>query len=543
MKRAMLVGAMLTLSACQKEKTKSSAAPPISAADRAKSIDGPRVKGVGVSMFLGQASDLMVSADGLVGSVLIDGVKPSVSGVPPPMRIGRAFVFGMGDGAVGSVEVGKGVVNTPGGRLFSVDGKYFLFLANYSPAALAGDLNVVSTDNAKGGPSAVGRNVSYYGVSADSKRLAFVSDGVLRVGMLPNGPFREVAGEVAAAQFSPDNGTVYFRRRLAAAGGLFAVTLSDEKATPKKVVDQVGDFAFSADGKWLAYVARETAQARSLDLFVADTVTLKSKRVADRVIKFAFSPDSQWLARLEGDSPDQPGQLFLGKGSGDTGVALGKDVREFAFSSDSKRLAYRAKFREVQLVGVQTERLGELYLLELPSVTPKLLVKDCPNFSFSPDGQALAYTATVFTPMYTRKLMLLSPGATEAKNLKEWLYEYVFSADSSRLYFRADCVREGRSCAMLSVDVKRPESAPKVEAEKVYRFGLSRNGERAWVSYVHATDTSSDVSVVNLKTGVKTLVDQYVKTPFEFVGPEGKALTYVVEEKGRAGVYVGRALP
>ncbi len=516
---------------------------PISNEERAKSIDGPRRTGTGRALISGAVSDLMVSADGRLLSALIDGVKPSVDGTPPAMRAGDVLFHNLTLPDSQPTRVGKGVLNAPGGRLFSKDGRWFLFLEDYSLPKQSGSLKVLKTDDVKSPPTSVASGVAYYVPSNDGRQLAFVADGVLKVGPLPNGPFREIAGEVATAQFSEDASTLYFRRRIAAAGGLFQVSLTQAQPSPKKVTDLVGDFELAQGGKFIAFLSRSSPQAATMRLFVSDTETLKPTLLAERVLRFSFSPDGQWIAAMQGDSPEHPGELWLGKTSGGEGVVLGKEVRDFAFSSDSKRLAFRQKFREVQLRGVQTERLGELYSLTLPNLTPQLITKDCANFLFSPNGQALAYTATVFKPDYTRKLMLLPPGAAEGKLLQEWLYEYNFSPDSSRLYFRANCMREGRSCDLLSVDALKPELPAKKEAAQVYRFGLSRDGQRLWTSYVHALDQSQDLFVVNVKTGVKTLIDQYVMPPYELTSNDGSSVGYVVDEKSRPGLFWADKIP
>jgi hypothetical protein len=536
------ISSLMLAQACKKPTGKPGPKP-LSNEERAKSIDGPRRTGTGRALLSGAVSDLMVSADGHLLSAIVDGVKPNVEGTPPAMRVGEVVLHNLTWPDSQPVRVGKGVFNAPGGRLFSKDGRWFLFLEDYSLPKQSGALKVVKTDEPKGTPIAVASGVTYYVPSLDGRLLAFVANGVLKVGPLPGGPFREIAGEVSTAQFSEDGATLYFRRRIAAAGGLFQVSLAQAQPVPKKVTDLVGDFELAPGGKSVAFLSRSSPQASTMSLFVSDTETLKPTLLAERVLRFSFSPDGQWIAAMQGDSPEHPGDLWLGKTGGGEGSVLGKDVRDYAFSSDSKRLAFRQKFREVQLRGVQTERLGELYTLALPNLTPKLIAKDCPNFLFSPDGQALAYTATVFQPDYTRKLMLLPAGATEPKLLQEWLYEYNFAPDSSRLYFRAKCMREGRSCDLLSVDAVKPELPAKKEATQVYRFGLSRDGQRLWTSYVHALDQSQDLFVVNVKTGVKTLIDQYVMPPYELTSNDGSSVGYVVEEKSRPGLFWANQIP
>ena len=80
----------------------------------------------------------------------------------------------------------------------------------------------------------LGEQVSYMLPSPDGALLAFVDSGVLKLGPLPAGPFQDVGGEVSTAQFTPDGKTLFFKRRLVAAGGLAAVAV-DKPEAPRKL--------------------------------------------------------------------------------------------------------------------------------------------------------------------------------------------------------------------------------------------------------------------------------------------------------------------
>ena len=188
------------------------------------------------------------------------------------------------------------------------------------------------------------------------------------------------------------------------------------------------------------------------------------------------------------------------------------------------------------------EKVGELMLVELPDGAPRVIQKVCPNFVFSPDGKALAFTATIFRPTYSRDLYLMPEGKDPVK-LKAWLYEYVFSPSSDKLYFRADCTREGRSCFLLSVEVARPEAPAVEEAEAVFNFRLSSDGSRALTTYAHTTGETWDVAVVNLKTKERKTIEQDIKLPVFFLEKDGTRLAYIVGKKPRQGVFVASQVP
>lgn len=481
----------------------------------------------------GQASDLRASPDGSVAVALVNGQLPPGEGVPPPMRVGELWAV-KAEGE--PIKLGLGVPNTPGGWLFSDDSRFVMFLTSFSVTSQSGALWAQDLSRASERVK-LGEEVTYYVASADSANVAFVAKGVLKVGPLPQGPFREVAGEVATAEFSPDGKALYFRRRVVAAGGLFQVVLADDKRPPRKVTDQVGDFELNKDGSRVAYLAREAPSSRSFQLFVADAATLKSTKVAEKVLRFHFSHDGKWLARLEGDDPaQQAGDLWLGPAEGGLGRKLGDKVRDFAFSPDGTKLAFRQKYKEIELVGQQVERVGELMIQPLPDGPRRLIEKRCPNYLFSPDSKVLAYTATVLTPLYSRDLYVLREGDEQAAKIKEWLYEYLFTPTSDWLLFRADCTREGRSCWVLSLDVTKSGQAPVQVVDAAFSFKLSHDGKKVLATYAHTLDGSFDLQAVDLETRRKKPLDGNVKPPVQFLG-DGRAV-YVIEEKSRAGIYV-----
>jgi hypothetical protein len=438
------------------------------------------------------------------------------------------------------------VINVPGGSLMSPDSHWLLFLGGYELSSQRGELFVADLTQPSAERQKLGTQVTYYVTSDDSKQLAFVEDGVLKVGSLPAGPFRQVAGEVSTAEFSPDGATLYFRRRVAAAGGLFQVALGDEKKPPRKVTDQVGEFTLSPDGAHLIYTARPSLGAQAFELFVADTRTLKATRVSDRVLRYALSKDGKHLVRLVGDNFEQGGELFLGPVGEGEGQKLGERVKDFIYSPDGARLLFRQKYRDIPLMGQQMEKVGELMEVTLADGASHRIARMCPNYQFAPDSKTLALTQTVLptteNPMYSRDLYLYRDGDKEPVKVKDWVYDYSFSPDAKRLYYRSNCTREGRACDLLAAEVAAPEKSKRL-AEAVYSFRLSTDGSRAFTTYAHTTDESFDVSVLNLGSGQTKVIDQYVRLPPVFLAPDGSRLTYMVEEKSRAGLYVSDQVP
>src|SRR6185436_18459817 len=97
------------------------------------------------------------------------------------------------------------------------------YLGNYNPANQIGILHVASLAALKRDPVKVAEGVSWVVLSPDAKWLAFVSGGVLRAGPLEGGPWVEVAGEVALANFAPSSAFLLAKRKGTAGGALLMV--------------------------------------------------------------------------------------------------------------------------------------------------------------------------------------------------------------------------------------------------------------------------------------------------------------------------------
>src|SRR6185436_5092658 len=142
------------------------------------------------------------------------------------------------------------------------------YLGNYNPANQIGVLHVANLADLKKDPVKVAEGVSWVVLSPDAKWLAFVAGGVLRAGPLDGGPWAEVAGEVALADFAPSSAFLLAKRRGAAGGALLMVE-SGKWSAPKKLADQVGDFAVSPDSSRVALGVRSQKVQATYELFVA----------------------------------------------------------------------------------------------------------------------------------------------------------------------------------------------------------------------------------------------------------------------------------
>lgn len=509
-----------------------------------------RQPSLGVRKLEGQATDVRAAPDGRTLTALLDGEKPRIDGVPPTMRIGSLWAIPTDERA--PVKIANGAVNVPGGLLFTADGHYALVLGAYDPTTQSGELLVQDLTDLSKERQLVAPHVTYLKPSEDGTRLAYVDGAVLYEGPLPAGPFRQLAGEVATAEFAPNGKHLYFRRKAAAGGGVYQVDLAAEKPTPKAFADAVGEYVVSEDSRFIIAMARTNPRQFGFELFVGDTATLKRVKVADDVMRFAVSRDGQWLARMQipkavsvnASANDlQIGELWIGRLGQADGRKVGEKVREFEFTRDSKRLIFRDNFRVLALLGGKfDEKVGDLSVVTLPDGAPKVVQKRSPNYAVSPDGVTLAYTARIEQPEYSRHLFLLKDGAEPVK-LQEWLYDYVFSPTGDRLYWRANCTREGRSCDLYVQDLSKPGTTKVKIAENTFNFMLSDDGARVITTSPHMTDELFDVSVTNLATGQTKRLDQYVTQPVFFLAKDGSRVGWTVADKKTAGVYVGTDVP
>lgn len=503
----------------------------------------PRWPVKGVRRLAGQAQELRSSSDGRVLTALLDAKKPAVEGVPPPMRVGDLWAVPTAEGA--PVKVASGVTNLAGGWLHSPDGRWIIASGDWDVARQHGTLVVADASNLQRDPVVVSPRVTYAVPSDDGSLLGWVEDGVLSVGPLPSGPWRQVAAEVSTAEFSPDGRFLYFKRRHAAAGGLYQVDLGAKRADPRRLVDQVAEYTVLRSGKLVVATARANPADRAFQLHVFEARTLSGRTLSDDALHVRLSRDGRYAAwrtsSTKGDTTDV-GALWLAELPQGKPRKLGAQVRDFEFSPDGQRLAFRENFLELPLGGREAlpgdsklEKVGDLHLVELPAGAPRLLQKLCPNFLFSPDGKALAYTGRIERPEVTRRLFLLRDGG-EPVALKDWLYEYQFRPGTSELYYRADCTREGRSCDLLRA-APSDEKPVKVTGG-VFGVRFGPDGSQALLASAHLTDLTFDLVAWDLTTGKETPIDQYVEWPALVLGAQSDFAAYLVHEKARAGVYV-----
>ncbi len=482
-----------------------------------------------------------MSPDGKFAVFLVDGAKPRLDGIPAHMLLGELHVAPLDGGS--PRKVANGVTNVPGGYLFSPDSRWLLYLAGYNAATQTGELSVLNLTDPASDAKKLASGVGYMMASPDSKRLAFVEGSELKVIAIDgSGDLMRVASEVTTSQFSPDSAQLFFKRNVAAAGGLYRVNAVAPEP-PKKLADQVGEYRVSPDGKRVAFAQRSQSVPGTYDLFLASAPDFKPAKLAAGSAGFHFSPDSQWLARTENVKPEMLpeilGDLYVGPAQGGAGRKVAERVREFSFSPDSQALAFLERWDPK----APNPGQGTVGVVTLPDGAPKRLGIRSPNYAWGADGKSLAFLSRFLQPIYSVDLMLYQVGEEEAFKVHQGVFGYGFGPKNEYLLFRSSCIREGRACDLYKLDLGKPKEPAKVIVQGVYSFKPSKDGERLLISYARMEKDMWDVAVFNVKTNQHKTLDQFTALPALFLDDAGSRVTYLVAAPARRGLYVATDVP
>jgi len=491
----------------------------------------------GKPLALGAAADLRLTPDSRVVTYLADGQKPRLEGVPPQMLVGALQAVPIASGQVR--RLGAGVTNVPGGYLFSPDSRWVLFLSGYNAASQSGELHVQDLQAPAGRSIPLGGRVTYVLVSPDSRWVAFVDGAVLKAGLLPLGPFKELSGEVSTAEFTPDSRTLIAKRRASAGGSLLAFALAE--GSQRKLSDQVGDYSISPDSKKVAFARQNERSAGMYDLFLSDPSDQSGRisKVASDTGMIAFSPDGRWLARTQDWNVEQAhGDLYIGPTDGGPARKIAEKVGErLAFAADSKAVAYLELWN-------QPTRTGLMGVIELPDGKPRRVGGRVPNFAWGADGTVLAFLSRFIKPAYSVDLMLYRVGEEKAVRVHPGVYAgYGFGPKNQYLLFRGNCTRNNRACDLFFYDLTVPNGEPKKIVEGVYSFKTDERGVRVLVTYARVDAETFDLAVYNLKTGERRTLDRNIALPALFAAEDGSKVAYVVAGRERAGVYLAEGVP
>ncbi len=330
----------------------------------------------------GPALSLTASPDGSRLAWLSDCAAGAAAAKGPA---GCTLVTAPAEGGA-SVVVADGVTPSAGSFAWLADGS-LAALARRDPATGAGDLVVWRAGSA---PRVVAPRATFF-AGGPGGAFAFAADGEIYTATAPAEPTRLAGGtggfEVA---FAPAGGRALAARARGAGGAPVLLLWRGGSGEPVVVGRDVGSFAFSPDGAWLATVAGVVPGTEGNLVVVpagpAAGAPADPVPVARAVGPFHWASGASRLAWLEGfDARVHAGRLASAQ-PGQAPVVHGDRVTAFELSPDGSRIAF---VRHVTEGGYS----ANLELSPSLAATPGTVSRDAAGFAFSPDGSWLYYRA------------------------------------------------------------------------------------------------------------------------------------------------------
>lgn len=444
-------------------------APPISAGKRI--FDGP-------------AASLSASPDGS-RLAWLSACVPAAAGKALP---GCTLLAGPVEGGA-PVAIADGVTPAAGSFAWLPDGS-LAALARRDPMTGAGDLVAWRSGNA---PRAVASRVTSF-AGGPGGAIAFAADGEVLVAPATGEPARLAGGTGAfEVAFAPAPGQAVAARVRQAGGAPALLLWRGGAGAPVVVARDVGTFAFSSDGSWLAAVAGVVPGTEG-DLVAVPVAPAAGSPaapvpVARAVGPFQWAPGAPRLAWLEGFDPRGHAGRLSSAQPGEAPVVHGDRVTSFEFSPGGVRLAY---VRHVTQGGYS----ANLDLSPSEAAAPGTVGRDAAGFSFSPDGR--------------------------------WLW------------YRAGCAPAGDGCALFRVPCGDPGSGqpPERLADGVSAFALGTGpGDRVLVSLARRDGSGVDLAAWAggrlVPLDARVLPGSAILLP-----PGGKRAAWIGAAPGRPGVFV-----
>jgi hypothetical protein len=256
--------------------------------------------------------------------------------------------------------------------------------------------------------------------------------------------------------------------------------------------------------------------------------------VAREVGSFAFSPDGAWLAVVAGVAPGMEGNLVaVPVGTpGPAPVALGRAVGPFAWSPGASRLAWLEGFDARGNAGkLATARPGEAPVPMGDRVTA---------FELAAGGGQVAFVRHHTEGGYVANLDLSPTGAPAAGTVARDPAGFGFSPDGRWLWYRGGCTSAGEGCALFRAPAEGlgQSQAPERLADGVaaYVIGPGRS-DRALVAF--GRKDGSGVDLAAWTPGKLSPLDfKVLPGSALLLPPEGRRAAWIGTATERPGVYV-----
>ncbi len=493
----------------------------------------PKPKGIGKPLAQAPMRDLQLSPDSKAFAYIAEPVKPPEPGAPENVQQGVLSTIPVDGGPVR--PLGGGVTTFEDAFRISPDGAFIAYLQGFRFRERSGNLNLAPMPS--GDPMGVAEGATYYKFSPDSRSLAFIAAGELRLLELASKSERTVAKQAATFEFSKDGKQMLIRQPASAGGALLLAPVEGEGA-PRKLGERVGEYDFSPDGKLVAFTSRVNGPNEPLVLFVGPVSGNGMQRIGEEgVSTFLFSPDSHWISFVDGVSRYKTlGNLQLAATAGGQAKKIGEDLVEQRWSPNSQALGFRESHQDKSGKSWNTFKVATV-----PGGNLRVNETAVINFVFSADGTRVAYLKGVTKPQYSVDLFLTElAGDKPARALDKWVYAYQFSPGDRSIWYRANCVRGGRDCELMATDLAQEGVPPRKLAQGIANFKPSADGERLLLMFPRTdTEAAYDLGWLDLaKRTASKGIDVYTLPGAVFLDPKGERVGYLVGERKREGVYV-----
>ncbi|HET9599609.1 MAG TPA: hypothetical protein VFP65_28805, partial [Anaeromyxobacteraceae bacterium] len=474
-----------------------------------------RPAGPGRRVAEGEVLSLRPSADGAFLALLRGCTPVKDRTLPPGTATCELAVVPSAGGEARSIAAG--VTTLPHGFGWSGEGHALAALAAYAHAAGAGAL--VAWWGAE--PRRLAEGVSFYAFDRPGARLGYAAGGRLWVAPVAGGAAAEVAGgeAVTTFEFGAREGIALLARRSAQAGGdLLAVS----GAVARPVAPRVQAYAFAPDARRFAFTAGHEQELR-----VARAAGGPPTALGREVRDFAFSPRGDAIAYVKDAAPGRQGDLWLAAGEA-APVRLGARVGELRWSDDGARLAWLQDYDPRSRTGtLASARPGE---------KPEVLAPHVSDLDLA-GADAIAFLVHETAGGYSVDLSLWRAGGAAARKVERGVFGFSFSPDRRWLYYRSGCVREAEACDLWRAAVAG-SGAPERVAEGVKSFEYAPGRpDRLLVSWARKDRVALDLAL--WEGGRLTALDTLVRPgTASFLGRDPRRLAWAVLDPRRQGVWV-----
>ncbi len=488
--------------------------------------------GLGRAVFEGPVRTLSASPDG-AWLAFLDGCAEVTASFLPP-RTARCDLRLVPSAGGAARKIASGVTTLPHGVGWAPEGGLLAALADYDHAAASGTLLLVREG---GAPEKVADRVAFHGF-VPGGRVAAISEGRL-VQAAPGAASEWMPDAGGLSSFDVDPGwasrapgevATLLRRPVQSGGALLAVPAKGS-ARPAEIARRAGDYAFAPAGGAYAFTVQE-GSGYELRVAVAGGAP---RTVGKRVRAFAFSGDGRTIAFVAEAEPGRQGNLHLAAVGESRSQPLGREVGEFRWAREAPRLAWLEKYDPRVRSG--TLAAGG------PGLAARTFGPNVSDFDVSSDGKHVAFLQHTTRGGYSVDLALghlEAPAREGPEAVAEGVFGFSFSPDGRWLYYRTRCVRSAEACDLERVPAAGLGAGGKPEAiapgVKSFEFD-PRDPGRLLLTWQRMDMAALDVGI--WEAGKLTSIDTYVSPgSARFLGPDSRRVAYLGLHPKRQGVYV-----